>query len=236
MRRARGLFVSSRAVQGHGRRGLTVGGTLLAGMVLIWTTSLFDTDWDRVHARSDAFWAAVQVNGLDAEQYPTFDALSRASDAVVVATIEDFWLGRIVRDRAAEALGVAEQDATVYIAHATLRVHETLGATKHDPGTVLILQIMIPAPDHLDALRAELPKEAALYFLRDMGAKALREHYPLGLAEELAGIHDMVMHGTSIRDFGGRSDLMADAPSLLDQFAGRPFDEVLDAVRLAVSR
>jgi hypothetical protein len=157
---------------------------------------------DNSKARSDAFWASLRVNGLEAEYYSDLRGMATAADQVVVARIAGLTMGREVRDYDAEAAGFDREGTSVYFAHAVLKVEQGLSTRAAPAGAQLTLQILLPNPGVLDDVRNRLPTERAIFFLRDMEGKFRAAGFH-ALANDLDGVFDLVSTQGLLREFEG---------------------------------
>lgn len=186
-----------------------------------------------VQQQSDQFWAALAVNGSPRWHFTSLDEMADHADIVVVGRIERLTAGREVRDLGAEAAGKTREEASVYFADATLTVQKTI---KGAVGRSVKLQLLLPRPDLLGRLSAELPRERAIFFLTDMGAYFAKENPTSSLGSELKGTFDFVSPQGLLRDFGDNVGVTADEGDAFLQAASRKaFAEVLAETKRAAN-
>lgn len=176
--------------------------------------------------RSDAFWRALEITGLDAERYENIGQLYRASDLVVVARIVDFRLGRQVVDRQAIEAGAPANEATVSFGDALIEVETTLSSSSARAGTLMTVQFLLPDVARLDRARSTLPNERAVFFLRDMWEKAKAAGYSNIVLEDLEGVFDLVVSASVIRDIDGVATSIAGAPPYVSALDGISFTTI----------
>lgn len=186
--------------------------------------------------RSHQFWESVAVNGVESEHYDDLATMAQAADAVVVGTMRDIALGRVVHDLESEAEGgAAAANSAVYFAYATIAVEENLGGRHPAVGKELRLQFLLGTPQLLPELRDKLPQERAIFFLRDMGRKAAARGAPEPLRSDLQGVYDFVSSQGLLRDFAGNVELpeMPRDPFLV-RLRGARFSDIVEQVRTAL--
>lgn len=120
---------------------------------------------DPLRASND-FWNGLTVQGLEAEHFGSLPDMTKSADLVVVGRLTDISAGREVRDLEAEAAGADRRDSSVFFGDATI-VTEPAAFGPSAPSTVT-LELLLPNPDLLPSLAAAVPKERAVFFLRDL--------------------------------------------------------------------
>jgi hypothetical protein len=175
------------------------------------------------HSRSDRFWQMLQVHGVEAEHYQDLRTMTQSSDAVVLGRIQGLDVGREVRDLESEAAGQPRIEASVFFAVATVHIDEVLaGDSVAGSSKTISLELLLAAPARLPQLKANTPRERAVYFLRDNSA----------YAKPPGGLYRLVSSQGLLREFDGSVYV---AVEIEDQFPrsleGTRFAEVLGRIR-----
>ena len=159
-----------------------------------------------------AAWADTFVEAIELDHYATLSEMTRGSDAVV--------RGRVVGVAPGRSFGAAGH--ALHYAAVTIAVDEAVAGTlppRH--ATQLTLEVpLYGGADMIDALRASLPDEESLFFLRNKGA-AEADYYRL-----------VVMRGVIVnRD--GSAEVMPSDEDFLTELDGSPYDTLVAQVREA---
>lgn len=174
-------------------------------------------------ARSNLFWSAMTVNGMSAESYDSLETLAESADLVVVATVETVERGR-------EWVAIPEyvddpvlsDGAIARFATVTLSIEQIVGPVRTplaDRSSVR-LEAFLARADTLEIIQDNLPRERAIFFLRNKGQKDSVDFYRF--TNDGQGL---------LRDFDGRVQI---APTGEDHFLthldGERFEDVLAKV------
>jgi hypothetical protein len=157
-------------------------------------------------------WADTFVEALELDHFATLSEMTRGSDAVV--------RGRVVGVTPGRSFG--EAGHALHYAAVTIAVDEAVAGTlppRH--ATQLTLEVpLYGGADMIDPLRASLPVEESLFFLRNKGA-AEADYYRL-----------VVMRGVIVnRD--GRAEVLPGDEDFLGTLDGTDFDGLVAQVREA---
>ena len=159
-------------------------------------------------------WTATVVEAVELEHYTTLSDMARGSDAVV--------RGRVVGVAPGRSFGGASGHPLHYAA-VTIAVDEAVAGTlptRH--ARQLTLEVpLYGGADMIEPLRASLPVEESLFFLRNKGA-AEADFYRL-----------VVMRGVIVNRDGAAEVLPADDDDFLAALDGGPFDALVGRVRAA---
>jgi hypothetical protein len=157
-------------------------------------------------------WADTFVEAIELDHYATLPEMARGSDAVV--------RGRVVGVAPGRSFGAAGH--ALHYAAVTIAVDETVAGTL-PPQHANQLTLEVPlygGADMIDPLRASLPVEESLFFLRNKGA-AEADFYRL-----------VVMRGVIVNR-GGTAEVMPGDDEFLTALDGSPFDTLVDQVAAA---
>lgn len=110
------------------------------------------------------FWESLHVHGDEAEGYPSLSEMAEAADHVVLGTLSNFRLNRLIQTGSPEHV--------VHMGAADLKVSRVVRGS--DPGKVVVLEFLLTGPqEHMAAKirqQAEaMPTDPALFFLRHKG-------------------------------------------------------------------
>lgn len=157
-------------------------------------------------------WADTFVEAIELDHYATLSEMTRDSDAVV--------RGRVVGVAPGRSFGAAGH--ALHYAAVTIAVDAAVAGTlPPQHATQLTLEVpLYGGADLIDPLRASLPVEDSLFFLRNKGA-AEADYYRL-----------VVMRGVIVnRD--GTAEVMPGDDDFLSGLDGSPFDTLVGQVRAA---
>ena len=158
-------------------------------------------------------WADTFVEALELDHYATLSEMTRGSDAVV--------RGRVVGVAPGRSFG--EAGHALHYAAVTIAVDEAVAGTlppRH--ATQLTLEVpLYGGADMIDPLRASLPVEESLFFLRNKGA-AEADFYRL-----------VVMRGVIVNRDGTAEVMPGDDDDFLTALDRSPFDTLVAQVREA---
>lgn len=172
---------------------------------------------------SDAFWASLRFEGVEAEHYVSLQDMSRSAELVVTATIEDVIPSRAVGGKAdAEIVRFA---VILLNVQAVIRDHsQAIGPLK--------LEVTVPGgADAIDRLRATMPTEQSLYFLRNKGSEVASWGWPAdAVAHERAFYRLVSMQGVIHNNLGTAVAPVGADEEFLIRLTGQAFDDVLRAV------
>ena len=151
---------------------------------------------DDTHARSDRFWSLPLVRGMSAELYGSLDDMALSADTVIVGRIVEVTAGRAwdaERDEGANGRAGDPPTPMARFAEATIEIEQVIGGSTYDLGSGIRLEIFLPRDGMVPELQANLPRERALFFLRNKGPTDSTEHYRLvsssqGLFREMQGV------------------------------------------------
>lgn len=193
---------------------------LLATLVFVITSSAARTTAEK----SDAFWASLQYEFLEAEHYSSLASMTAAADAVVVGRLTSIEAGRVWGD---------PPDDAAYYAEARLEVKEVVAGTLIDTGGALRFELFMAEPSVIEHLQANLPSEEAIYFLRNKGAEAMTLEMSRSEQAREAEYYRLVTMGAVLRNGpdGRTVTIPGRGEPFLVELAGRPFDAMLDQVR-----
>ncbi len=170
------------------------------------------------------FWAAFDHSYLEVEHFDDLATMADAADAVVLGTIGDIQLGRVFG---------SEGDWVQY-ASATVNVSRVLrGALPEQHSDQVILEIMLPSTESLDAARSLLPQPRSVFFLRNKGVEAERYGYPEVVQATESGFYRLIAQRGVVADAAGRVTApgWADGPDFLSALEGTSFDEFVASLR-----
>lgn len=175
-------------------KGFTSIGSLVAIVLLAAGATYLALAGERQGARTtrtDA-WAGLSVEGgVEVNLQGDLQALSRASDVVVVATVESVSLGRTYTSALDESDVV--QYGTIH-----LRVLQHLGGTIGTPETIP-LQAFISEERDLDVLSRELDGLTGLFFLHEVDSfgEGRIDNPPIGPIYRLLSSQGLVVQSTN---------------------------------------
>lgn len=186
---------------------------------------------------AERFWSEL---GLEASgpRYGSLAEIGAASDAVVVGRVTGVRFAYEQRDLGAEAAGQPRAGASVYYGEITLAVEDVLAGTLLEPGVVRLI-VIVGSPDMVGDVRELLPpspERVVLFLVDPLRLFGDRLDLDPGLREAVRGKHIPTNVDQSvIIEVGGRVAPPPHGPTpFLVALAGRPFDEVVEAVRAAV--
>ena len=158
-------------------------------------------------------WADALVQATELERYDSLAAIVRGADAAVV--------GRIVHVAAGRSFGGATGHALHY-ASVTVAVDEVAAGTlpARHAATFTLEVPLFAGSESLDALRASLPTNESIFFVRNTGGAD-------------ADFYRLVIQRAAIVNRDGSAEIAAGDDDFLDALDGAPFDGVLEAVRRA---
>jgi hypothetical protein len=158
-------------------------------------------------------WADTLVQATELERYDSLAAMTRGADAVVV--------GRIVDIAAGRSFGGATGHPLHYAA-VTVAVEEVAaGALPGRHGATFTLEVpLFAGAESLDALRASLPPDESLFFVRNKGGAD-------------SDFYRLVIQRAAIVNRDGAAEVAPGDDDFLDALGGASFEEVLEAVRRA---
>ncbi len=173
------------------------------------------------HARADCFWALVRVEGMDAEVFGSLEEAARSADLVVVGRITEVTKGREWVANPAY-LDIPELADVAYARFATawIEPEAVLGSPRVPVQRDRVpLELDLLQADLLPELVANVPRERAIFFLRDKAdhGAAAGEYFRFTNVNQ--GL---------IREFDGRVETLQTGPDqFLSQLRGQPFGDVI---------
>lgn len=171
-------------------------------------------------AQSADFWGSLGLAYDEVEHFSSLGEMAKAADAVVLGAIEDVSEGRVF----------GEQGDTVTYASAIVRVERLLrGSLPPEHSKTLTLEVMLPMDTSVDMVRAQLPPNRSVFFLRNKGVDAQRfGHSPEVQTAERPYYRLVVQRGV-VADVNGRATApgWTDTVDFMSNVEGKPFDEVV---------
>jgi hypothetical protein len=174
---------------------------------------------DRNAENSEHFWTSLQYDFIEAEHYSSLGAMARAADAVVIGRLTSIVPGRVWGD---------PPDAAYY-AEARLEVTRLIAGSLVPVDGALQFELFMAEPEVFDGLKATLPTEEGIYFLRNKGAEAAVLGKSVATENHEAVYYRLVnMAGLLRMGPGGETRVMPGRhEAFLADLAERPFDAVL---------
>jgi hypothetical protein len=151
--------------------------------------------------------------------------------AALIATADAVVLGRVLAVDAGRSFG--SDSYTLHYAAVTVRVDEIVAGGVDGSGSLTLELPLFGGSDQLAGVRAELVGSQRLLFLRNKGISAREAGLSLADQRTEAAYHRLVTFGSEIAEQDGLAVVPPDDGPALDGLAGRPFSEVLEAVRSA---
>jgi hypothetical protein len=182
----------------------------------------------RAEAESDRFWSRFAVNGIYGERFDSLHDMALSADAVVVGSIVEARPGRVVRDLEAEAAGATPEEAATYFANVVIEVKANL-AGPAQPGARLVVEFLVGSRGAIPGSAEGVPKELAVFVLRDKLVMAERYGWSEEQKKEAAvGLYVLETPETVFRDLNGKARVLktADSGYIRDQ-NDRQFDELV---------
>ena len=165
------------------------------------------TDRERLLLTS---WSDTVAEAIELDQYASLAELTRGSDAVVRGRVLDVGAGRVFGD--------PEHSALHYAAVTVAVAEVAAGALPAGHAATFTLEVpLYGGPETLEGVRASLPREESLFFLRNKGGDEA-DFYRL-----------VVMRGVVVNRNGAAEVTPGDA--VLDGVAGTSFDALVAQVR-----
>ncbi len=164
--------------------------------------------------------APVRAEAEEVEAYASLPELVRAADAVV--------LGQVISAEKGRSFGGCGYTSAI------LRVDEVLAGTVPPQSSMVTLEYFGGCGPEIPQLGREIPADRGVFFLRNKGVD-LRKFQAGATQAEIeaeAGFWRLAIAAGSAVDAAGRVGvpITANAP-FLEAFEGRPFAELIDAVR-----
>lgn len=201
--------------------------TLIAAALVVWTSaSMAGVASTSQRDASDRFWARVTPqSALEAEHYESLSDMTASADAVVLGRIVEVLPGRVFGNPASYPVGAAASYATAIV--------EVTDVLSGDPGArTLQLELLLPDAEVLADLQAALPRERAVYFLRNKGHEAALLGLPPNVQANERPFFRLVNTRAVLRDIDGNvaAPVSADEGFLLE-LDGTPFSDLLATLR-----
>jgi hypothetical protein len=170
-------------------------------------------------AQSDHFWSLTDVRGMSAEEFSSLREMALSADLVVIGKFSDVKKGREwVANPAYVNDPVFKEAAMARFADAPIAIEEVIGVPRVPfAGPAVPLELFLPGPDLVEKLKATLPQERAIFFLRNKGPKDDPHRYRL--TNDYQGI---------LRDIDGRVAVMdPTAGHFLEHLDGTDFSSLV---------
>jgi hypothetical protein len=176
--------------------------------------------------QSRSFWnVAYGYSGIEAERYATIEEMADAADAIVLGQIVGVERGRTWVAEVADDGAVA----SVMYADVEIRIEELVAGEVIQPGTSVVVEVMVHGDEGFAELARSLPDPRALFFLREKSGALERLDAPPAEVESAIGLYRFVNSSGAIYDRGGVAWIPATEEPLIAAWDGKPFGEVLDA-------
>lgn len=170
--------------------------------------------------------AGVLTGASQVETARTLPELIAMADAVV--------LGRVIAVEAGRSFG--SESYTLHYAAVTVRLDEILSGAGGSTATLTVELPLFDGPDRLAEVRAEIEGTQRLLFLRSKATSAREAGLSAAEQRAEAAYHRLVSFGSEVVERDGLAAVPPDDGVALEGLAGRPFADVLEAVRAAASR
>lgn len=201
--------------------------TLFTGLIL--TVATVGLLWNQAGAASkpyessDRFWRLLAFEGVEAEHYKSLDGMRVGAEVVVLGTITDV-------DSSREFGGVSDAEP-VRLAALTVNVEEVLSGRLASNEASILLEVTLPGARSISELTSLMPRERAVFFLRNKGTEVSGWGWPPDRIEAERPFYRLASSQGLLREFdnvvrppeGAEDDFLA-------ALAGRPFGDVVQEV------
>lgn len=163
------------------------------------------------------------VRGVEAEHYKSLDGMRVGAEVVVLGTITDV-------DSSREFGGVSDAEP-VRLAALTVNVEEVLSGRLASNEASILLEVTLPGARSISELTSLMPRERAVFFLRNKGTEVSGWGWPPDRIEAERPFYRLASSQGLLREFdnvvrppeGAEDDFLA-------ALAGRPFGDVVQEV------
>lgn len=178
--------------------------------------------------RSDGFWGAMLVQGIQRENYQSLADMQDAAEATILGRITGVQAGRVITDPN------EPRDSVLYLT-AEVAIERVLsGSIQPGHEGRLQLEVMLPDEALLDRLVAEFPTERAIMFVRNKGSEVAELGFPADVQAMERDYYRLVRTEAIMREFNGLIRVAVDTTSpFLQALDGRSFQELINTLQAA---
>jgi hypothetical protein len=178
--------------------------------------------------RSDAFWGAMLVQGIQRENYRSLADMQDAAEATILGRITGVQPGRVFSDP--EEL----RDSVLYLTAEVAIKRVLSGSIQSAHEGMLQLEVLLPDEKLLSRLIAEFPTERAIMFVRNKGSEVAELGFPASVQATERDYYRLVRTEAIVRDFDGIIRVAVDTTSpFLQELEGRSFEELINTLQAA---